>query len=71
MERFIPQNSIISYFQYVLNKDGFIESEIIKFNDGTLEIKYIYIQNEINEITYFLKYNDGETLQLHKKFNLL
>lgn len=69
MERFIPQNSKINSFEYTVDKQGFLISEVIKFNDGTLTIKYFYKKHRINEIIYSLKYSNGELLESNKKYN--
>lgn len=71
MEKFIPQNSKISYFEYSLNNAGFVERETIKFNDGILRIDYIYVDENIKEIVYLLKYSNKEKLKVIKKFDSL
>jgi hypothetical protein len=71
MERFIPQNSEINYFEYSLDNEGFLINELIKFNDGVLSIKYFYEDDRIKEINYSLKYNNGELLESTKKYNLI
>lgn len=71
MEKFIPQNSKISYFEYSLNNAGFLERETIKFNDGILRIDYIYVDENIKEIVYLLKYSNKEKLKVIKKFDSL
>jgi hypothetical protein len=71
IERFIPQNSKINNFEYALDKQGFLINEIIKFNDGTLTVKYLYTEHRINEIIYSLKYKNGEILESNKSYNVM
>ncbi|BFM41733.1 hypothetical protein CFS9_03740 [Flavobacterium sp. CFS9] len=66
--RFIPQNSVINNFRYVLNDDGYLIEEVITFNDGILTIKYFYTKQKINRISYSLRYNNGETLMSNKNY---
>lgn len=60
--RFIPQNSIINNFDYVLDNNGFLIEEAIRFNDGVLTIKFFYNNQKISKIIYSLRYNNGEML---------
>ncbi|WP_374173587.1 hypothetical protein [Flavobacterium tructae] len=60
--RFIPQNSVINNFRYVLDDNRYLTEEVITFNDGILTIKYFYTKQKINRIIYSLRYNNGEIL---------
>ncbi len=66
--RFIPQNSIINNFDYVLDNNGFLIEEAISFNDGVLTIKFFYNNQKICKIIYSLKYNNGEILVLNQDY---
>lgn len=65
---FIPLNSIISNFEYVLDKNGYLIKETIVFNDGVLTVKYFYNNQKINKIIYFVRYNDGEMLVSNQNY---
>lgn len=66
--RFIPQNSVINYFEYILDNNRYIIKETIMFDEGVLTIKYFYKKNKINRIIYSLRYNDGEMLESNKNY---
>jgi len=57
---FIPLNSIINNFEYILDKNGYLIKETIAFNDGVLTIKFFYNNQKISRIIYSLRYNNGE-----------
>lgn len=65
---FIPLNSIINNFEYVLDKNGYLIKETIVFNDGVLTIKYFYNNQKINKIIYSVRYNDGEMLVSNQNY---
>ncbi len=69
--RFIPQNSVISYFEYILDNNRNLTKETIMFDDGVLTIKYFYKKHKINKITYSLRYNNGEILVSNKNYIFL
>jgi len=68
MTLFIPLNSIISNFEYVLDKNGYLIKETIVFNDGVLTVKYFYNNQKINKIIYSVRYNDGEMLVSNQNY---
>jgi hypothetical protein len=70
IEKFIPMNSVIHEFSFMLNSKGKLKEEEIKFNDGILNIKFFYKKNRIENIFYFLKYNDGNTIYQNKKYKI-
>lgn len=57
---FIPLNSIINNFEYILDKNGYLIKETIAFSDGVLTIKFFYINQKISKIIYSLRDNNGE-----------
>lgn len=57
---FIPLNSIINNFEYILDKNGYLIKETIAFNDGVLTIKFFYNNQKISKIIYSLRDNNGE-----------
>lgn len=59
---FIPLNSIINNFEYILDKNEYLIKETIAFNDGVLTIKFFYNNQKISKIIYSLRYNNGEML---------
>jgi hypothetical protein len=65
---FIPLNSIINNFDYILDKNGYLIKETIAFNDGVLTIKYFYDNHKISKIIYSLKYNNGEILVSNQNY---
>ncbi|MFH7017182.1 hypothetical protein [Flavobacterium sp. FlaQc-47] len=65
---FIPLNSIISNFEYLLDKNGYLIKETIIFNDGVLTVKYFYNNQKINKIIYSVRYNDGEMLVSNQNY---
>lgn len=66
--RFIPQNSIINNFEYVVDDNGYLIEEAITFNEGILTIKYFYRKQKISRIIYSLRYNNGETLVSNQNY---
>ncbi|MET3028566.1 hypothetical protein ABXT06_17945 [Flavobacterium sp. UW10123] len=65
---FIPLNSIINNFEYILDKNGYLIKETIAFNDGVLTISFFYNNQKISKIIYSLRYNNGEMLVSNQNY---
>ncbi|WP_337966794.1 hypothetical protein [uncultured Flavobacterium sp.] len=65
---FIPLNSIINNFEYVLDNNGYLIEEAIGFNHGVLTIKYFYKKQKISKIIYSLRYNSGKMLVSNQNY---
>ncbi|MFC4816225.1 hypothetical protein [Flavobacterium sp. GCM10023249] len=68
IRRFISTNSVIHYFEYAVNKEGYLVYEIIQFDQSALKISYEYEDNKISKITYKVLYRNGKLEHSHKEF---